>query len=173
MPTPVKEKAIAELHEKIGKAKSLLLTDFSGMNVEQMHELRTQLRKSSIEYKVVKNSLARISVEQLGMQEVVNFLDGPTAIALGMDDPLAPAKIITEYVKKNAKLKIKAYILEGKAYEGEQIEKIAKLPPREVLIAQLLGTMSAPISNVIFSLQNLLQKTVYVINEIKAKKEQQ
>ena len=115
--------------------------------------------------------MTKISVEQLGLTQILNYLDGPTAIAFGLDDPLAPTKIISEFAKKYNKPTIKAYLLDGQLFLGNQIDELAKLPDREVIIAQLLGTISAPISNLVSSLQNLLQQMVIVLNGIKEKKE--
>jgi len=173
MPKPEKVKKVEELVEMFGEAKSLLLTDYRGLNVEEITELRSQLRGSSVEYRVIKNTLAKISTEKLELEELKEYLDGPTAIAIGLDDPLASIKIITEYRKKKEKPEIKAYLLEGQVYGKDQVEELAKLPGKEALLAQLLGTMNAPISNLVFALNNLLQQMVYVLNGIKEHKEQQ
>ena len=116
MPKPEKVKKVEELVEMFGEAKSLLLTDYRGLNVEEITELRSQLRGSSVEYRVIKNTLAKISTEKLELEELKEYLDGPTAIAIGLDDPLASIKIITEYRKKKEKPEIKAYLLEGQVY---------------------------------------------------------
>lgn len=174
MPRPEKVNRVSELTEKIAESKSILLTDFTGLNVAEISELRNQLRESSIEYKVVKNTLTRLSVEQLGMKEILNYLDGPTAIAFGLDEPLAPVKIISEFAKKNNdKPMLKAYFLGGQLFQGAQIEELAKLPNQKVLLAQLVGTISAPMSNFVSLLRNLLQQMVIVINAIKEKKDQE
>ena len=173
MPKPEKEKIVSELKEKIDSANSILLTDFTGLNVEEISELRDQLRDSSIEYRIVKNTLTRISVEELGMNQILNYLDGPTAIAFGLDNPLSPAKIISEYAKKNKKPTVKAFFLDGQIYESSQVAEIAKTPDKKVLQSQLLGTISAPLSNFALSVGNLLQQLVFVLNAIKEKKEQQ
>lgn len=172
MPTPEKQRIVSELKEKIAEAKSILLTDFTGLNVEQMSKLRNQLRQSSVEYRIIKNTLARISVEQLKMTKILNYLDGPTAIAFGLDDPLAPIKVISEFAKKNNKPIMKAYILDDQVYQDAQINELAKLPNKVTLLAQLMATVNAPMSNLVSSLQNLLQKVVIALNAIKEKKEQ-
>ncbi len=172
MPKPEKVQKVEELKKKIGEANSVLLTDYKGLKVEEISELRNKLRESAVEYTVVKNTLAKISSEQLGLDQIAHYFDGPTAIALGKGDPLASIKIINEYFKKKEKPKIKAYLLDGQVYVGSQIIELANLPGKEILLAQLLGTISSPISNFVFSLQNLLQKMVFVLNAIKEKKEQ-
>ena len=173
MPRPDKVKAVEELKGKFTEAKSVLLTDFTGLNVEEISELRNKLRESSVEYRIVKNTLTKLSVEELGMKEIADFFEGPTAIAFGMDDPVASAKIISEFAKKSNKPQVKAYYLDGQLFQGEQINQLAKLPDKKVLLAQLVGTISAPVSSFVFLLQNLLQQTVYVLNAIKEKKEQE
>lgn len=173
MPTTEKTKTVTELTEKINKAKGILLTDFRGLNVTEISQLRQQLRQHDIEYRVVKNTLAKISVKQLGLTQIMDYFEGPTAIAISLDDPLAPAKIISEYLKKNNKPAIKACLLQGQVYTGDDLLELTKLPDKNVLIAQLLGTINSPISNFVYALQNILQKMVLVLNSIKEKKEQQ
>lgn len=173
MPRPDKIQKVTELTEKISEAKSILLTDYKGLNVEKISDLRSQLREASVEYTIVKNTLTKISVESLGYKELLEFLDGPTAIAFGLDDPIAPAKIISEFAKKNDKPQIKAYFLDGQLYKGAEVTELAQLPSQEILLGQLVGTISAPLSSFVYLLNNLLQKTVYVLNAIKEKKEQE
>jgi len=171
MPKPEKEKIVTELTENISAAKSILLTDFAGLNVEEISALRNQLRESSVQYKVVKNTLTRIAVERLGISQITNYLDGPTAIAIGTADPFAPIKIISEFIKKNNKSAIKAFYFDGQLYKGAEVDELAKLPGKEVLLAKLVGTIGAPLSNFVFVLKNVLQQLVTVVNEIKEKKE--
>lgn len=173
MPRPDKEQKVTEITEKISEAKSILLTDYKGLDVETISDLRSQLREASVEYKIVKNTLTKISVENLGYKELIEFLDGPTAIAFGLDDPIAPAKIIADFAKKNDRPQIKAYFLDGQLYKGKEVDELAKLPTQEVLLGQLVGTISAPLSNFVYLLNNLLQKTVFVLSAIKEKKEQE
>ncbi|MBN1155585.1 50S ribosomal protein L10 [candidate division KSB1 bacterium] len=173
MPKPEKIKAVEELTSKFKEAKSVLLTDFKGLNVEQISELRTRLRESSIEYKVVKNTLAKISVESLGISEIADYFEGPVAIAFGVDDPIVSIKLIKEFSKKTERPSIKAYLFDGQVFTGKEIDQLAELPGKDVLIAQLVGTIAAPLSNLVYSLNNLLQKTVFIINAIKEKKEQE
>jgi len=173
MPKPEKIEAVEKLTAKLKEAKSVLLTDFKGLNVEEISNLRAKLRESSVEYKVVKNTLAKITVENLGIEEISRYFEGTVAIALGEDDPIAPIKVIKEFNKKTDKPSLKAYYLDGQVFTGEEINQLANLPSKDMLIAQVVGTIGAPISNLVYSLNNLLQKTVFVINAIKEKKEQE
>jgi len=173
MAKPEKVQFVSELADKINEAKSILLTDFTGLNVEEISELRTQLRQSSVEYKVVKNTLAKLSVEQVGLTQLLEYLQSPTAMAFGMDDPLAPAKVISEYMKKKDKPTIKAFVFNGDVYKSDQVKELAKLPSQDILVAQLLGVISAPLTNFVSLLQNILQNLVIALNEIKKKKVEQ
>ncbi len=172
MAKPEKEQIVAELADKLKEAKSLLLTDFTGLNVEEISELRTQLREAEVEYHIVKNTLARLSVEQLGLTQLLEHITGPIAIAMSHNDPIAPAKVITEFSKKIDKPTLKAYFLDGDVYQGEQIKELAKLPSHEALMGQLVGTIASPLSGFVTALNNLLQQIVIVLNEIKNQKEQ-
>ncbi len=172
MARPEKEQIVAELADKIKDAKSLLLTDFTGLNVEEISDLRNQLREAEVEYRIVKNTLARLSLEQLGLTQLLEYFEGPVAVALSKNDPIAPAKVISEFAKKIEKPKLKAYYLDGDIFKGEQINELAKLPSQEVLMGQLVGTIAAPLSGFVTALQNLLQQMVVVLNEIKKQKEQ-
>ena len=173
MPSPEKVKNVAELTDKISEAKSILLTDYTGLNVEEISGLRNLLRESSVEYRIVKNTLTKISVENLGLNQIIDFLQGPTAIAFGLKDPISSVKIISEYYKKNNKPVIKACFFDGQLFESAQVEELAKLPGQEILRAKLLGTIGAPLSNFVFLMKNVLQQTVFVLNAIKEKKEQE
>jgi large subunit ribosomal protein L10 len=171
MAKPEKEKIVSELASKINNAKSLLLTDYKGLNVEEISDLRSKFRESSVEYHIVKNTLVKLSLEQLGIKQLVEFLEGPTAIAFGSDDPIAPAKVVTSFLKDKEKPTMKAYYLDGEVYKGKEIDEISKLPSQEVLLTQLVGTINAPLTGLVSVLNNFLQQLVVVLNEIKNQKE--
>jgi large subunit ribosomal protein L10 len=168
---PEKADSVETITKKFSAAKSIFLTDYSGLTVEAITELRRNMRKSKVEYLVVKNTLARISARNAGYEAMVPHLDGPTAVALGMDDPVAPAKIIADFVKGDReKPKIKACLLEGRLYEGAQAVELAKLPSRGELIAKLLGSMNAPLSGMAQVLGGILRNFAYVLNAVADKK---
>jgi len=173
MPKPEKIRVVEEIAEQLKQAKGIYFTDFTGLDVAQMTQLRSNFREAGVEYRVVKNSLTRLSVQKAGLDDVVDYLTGPTALALGISDSVAPARIVAEFARKHEKPKIKVGIVEGELVDGNSIESIIKIPPREVLLSQVVGAFSAPISGFIGTLNSLLQSLVGTLDAIRVKKEQQ
>ena len=171
MARPEKEAAVEEIAEILQKAKGVFLTDFEGLNVEMMEELRRKCREASVGYRVVKNTLARIAAKKVGWDELVNYLQGPSAIAYSFDDPSAPARVVSEFAKKAEKPKIKVSLFEGVFYGPEKIEEIASLPPKDVLLARIVGGFNAPIQGMASSLHNLLQKFIMTLDAVRNTKE--
>ncbi|MFQ5823454.1 MAG: 50S ribosomal protein L10 [bacterium] len=172
MPTPEKVAIVEEVTEQLKQAKSVFLTEFSGLNVEEINNLRKSFRGASVQYRVVKNTLARLSAKAAGCDELLEYLEGPTALAFGMEDPTAPAKVITEFAKETEKLKIKACLFEGVFVGTDQISEIANLPSREELLARLMRSLNAPISNLVLSLNGILRNFVYALEAVKKQKEE-
>lgn len=166
-----KEATVKRLVDKFSAARGVYLADFMGLNVEEISDLRNQLRQEAIELKVVKNTLARISAEQVGLDQLVDYLTGPTALAFCLADPIVGAKILTGYQKKNEKLKLKACVLDGQVYDQKRISDIAKLPPVNQIRGQAIGVMAAPLRNMVGLLTNVLQSMVNVLTQIKNKQE--
>lgn len=166
-----KADAVVKLSEKFASAKSIFLTDYSGLTVEAMTNLRRNFRKSSVEYLVGKNTLVRLAAEKAGYQSLVPYLEGPTALAFGMKDAGAPAKVILDFLKTNPKPAIKAIIFEGQFFDAKQTEQISKLPGREEVLAQLLGTLNAPLYGLVNSLQGIVRNFVYALQAVAEKKE--
>ncbi|MDQ7052237.1 MAG: 50S ribosomal protein L10 [candidate division KSB1 bacterium] len=174
-PRPEKVAQVTMLKEKFSAAKSAFLTDFTGLSVEEITELRRKLRERNSEYLVVKNTLARLSAKEAGVEDILPYLEGPIAIAFSYDDPAAPARVIAEFVKSHSKPnpKVKACLIEGDVLPGEEAEEIAKWPTREELIARLVGQLNAPIYGLVNALADVSRRLVYVLNAIKEKKEGQ
>lgn len=128
---------------------------------------------ASVQYRVVKNTLARLSAKSAGFEELLEYLEGPTAMAFGMNDPVAPAKVIDEFSKKTDKLKVKACLFEGVLFGAEDVSKIAALPSKQELLTKLAGVLNAPLSNLVFSLNGILSKLVFALNAIKDQKNEQ
>ncbi len=143
-----KQQIVANLTDKLGKACSGILVDYRGITVEEDTKLRANLRAESVEYSVVKNTLLRFAVEKSGYPELDQFLNGTTALALGYDDPIVPARLIGEFASKtkNKNFQVKAGFIEGKFIDAETIDRLSKLPSKNTLIATVLGTMNAPIA---------------------------
>ncbi len=166
----VKSQNVEEIKEKIGRAQALVLVDYRGLNVEQLTELRSQYRSANIDYKVYKNTMMRIAFKDLGLEDFNEFLKGPSAVAFGYDDPVAAAKITAEFAKTYSKLEIKAGIVDGKVIDVAEVNNLASLPPREVLVAQVLGGLNAPIQGFANVLQGTIRSLAIVLNAIAEEK---
>ena len=142
-----KQQIVATLAEQMKTACSGVLVDYKGITVENDTKLRAELRKNGIEYAVVKNTLTRFAANELGYSELDPLLNGTTALALGMEDPIVPAKHIVDFAKKNPKVfAVKGGFFEGKFMNAEEIEAISELGSKQGLLSTVLGTMNAPIA---------------------------
>jgi large subunit ribosomal protein L10 len=168
-----KQATVDELQSKLKRAKGFYLTDFTGLTVKKVTDLRNRLRKAGVEYVVVKNTLAERALEGLDVPEnVADFFKGPTAVAIGVDDAVAPAKVLVAFAKENDnKPSMKAAVVEHKAYTAEQVERLAKLPGREQLLSELAGAFEAPMAQLLFVLQAKLQETLGLLEALRAQKE--
>lgn len=170
MPTQVKEEFVQEITDKFEGASGIYFTDYLGLNVAQMNKLRSRFFEASVEYKVVKNRLTKISAKDAGYEDVDDLLSGPTAIAFAQDDPVAPAKIITEFRKENEQLELKGCIFEGEKIGLDRIEAIANLPSREQLLQKLMAGLQFPMRKLASTLASPMQKLVMVLAQIKEQK---
>ena len=154
-----KEEEVKALAEKIKDAKLVLLTDYRGINVTDATNLRKTLRGTNSEYKVIKNNITRRALKECGIDGLDEMLEGPTAVILGNEDYLAPAKAIYEFTKNNDFYKIKAGIVEGKVMTADEIVTLAKLPSKETLLSMLAGALLGNISKLAVALEQIkLQK---------------
>lgn len=170
MARPEKEAVVAELADDFSKAKSMVITDYLGLNVEEMTELRKKLREAGVEYKVVKNTLAKIAAEKAEVEDVDEYIVGPTAIAFGLDDVVSPAKILVNFAEDHEDLEIKAGTLNGGIIDEEKVESLAKIPSREELLAKAFAGMKAPITGFVNVLQGNVRGLVQALNQIKEQK---
>lgn len=166
----VKSANVEEIKEKIGKAQSIILVDYRGLDVAQLTELRGRYRKSGVDYKVYKNTMMRFAFKDLGLEDFNEYLKGPSAVAFSYDDPVSAAKVTAEFAKTNAKLEIKAGIVDGKVIDIEGVKSLAELPSKEVLIAQVLGGFNAPIQGFANVLQGTIRSLAIVLNAIAEEK---
>ncbi|HHX73587.1 MAG TPA: 50S ribosomal protein L10 [Firmicutes bacterium] len=165
-----KEKIVAEVKEDLGRAKAAIVTDYRGLNVEQITSLRRALRAEKVKYAVVKNTLAKRAAHDLGVTGLDTYLEGPTAIAYGFEDPVAPAKILTKFAKEFESLKLKGGLLEGAPMDIAMIKTLADLPSREVLLAKVAGAFAAPMTGFAGAAQALLRKFVGTLDAVREKK---
>ena len=155
-----KKQIVADLVETLKTAQAGVLVDYRGLTVEEDTNLRRKLREAGVEYKVVKNTLTRFAAKEVGLEGLDEPLNGPTSLAISKDDPVAPAKVIADFAKENECLKIKAGFLDGAVITLEEVDKLAKTPSRETLIANIMGSLNAPISNLVRTLQALVDNGV-------------
>lgn len=166
-----KDTVIDELRERLGTARSAVLTDFRGLSVAEITELRALCRKSAVEYKVVKNTLAKIAIKDTRLQGLTAYLEGPTAVAFSREDPMAPSRVLTAWGKSRPTFAIKGGVVEGRVVSPEEITALATLPPREVLLAQAAGAFNAPIQAVVNVLAGPIRMLAGVLGEICRRKE--
>ena len=153
-----KARLVSEVADKLRNCACTVLTDYRGLNVAQVTELRKQLREAGVEFRVVKNTMTRRATAETGLTELDAHLTGPTAIAFSKDDVVAPAKILTDFAKKNDALQLKAGVVEGKVVGVDQIKALASLPSREGLLSMLLSVLQAPIRNFALAVKAVAEK---------------
>lgn len=174
--TSAKQAVVAQLKEQLESAKGVVLTSYKGLTVAQDTELRRELREAGVSYHVVKNTMLRIAAKEAGIEGIEEHLEGTTAFAFSTEDAVAPAKVICGFIKKNKLedaevLTVKVGMVEGKVIGVDEVKALAALPSREELIAKLLGSMNAPISNTVSVLQGVIRNAVYVLDAIRSQKE--
>lgn len=143
-----KQSDIAELKEKFEKSKLVILTDYRGINVEDITKIRAELRKANCEYKVAKNTTLKFAAKEANYEGITELLEGPTAITFSYDEYVEPAKVLYNYAKNSEFYKIKGGIMDGKIISVDEVLKLAKLPSREMLLTQLATVLLANIRNV-------------------------
>ena len=165
--------AVAELTEKFGRARLAILTECVGLPVNEVTELRKQLRGAKAEYRIVKNTLAARAAEGTILAGLKVHLKGPTGVVIGYDDPVLPTKVLKDFIgseKREEKIRMTAGVLEGKILQPTELVAVAKLPKKEVLVAMLLSAMQGPIRGVVYTLNAVLSKFVRVIAAIQDKR---
>ncbi|MDY6787313.1 MAG: 50S ribosomal protein L10 [candidate division WOR-3 bacterium] len=168
-----KKKIVEEIAQKFEEAQGIYFTDFKGMNVAQVNEMRRAFDEQDVEYKVYKNSYISFAVKGTSMEENLGekFI-GNTSIALSYEDPVSPARVIKEISKKYKRPRIKSAFLEGRFFDEESIKKVADLPSRDVLLSQAVAGIQAPISSFVYTLGGILSNFVYTVEAVKNKKEE-
>lgn len=173
MPKKDKEQKVLELTEKMKAAKSVYLTDFTGLNVPQATELRKKLREASVEYRVAKNTLTKLAAKNAGYEMLADYLTGPTGLAFGITDSIIPAKILTEFAKEGNKPTVKIGVIDGRLVNPGEVKQLALLPSREVLLSRVLAGFQAPIAGFVGVLGGILQKLVGTVDAIAKQRESQ
>jgi large subunit ribosomal protein L10 len=154
----LKQPVVEEIKGYVATAKSIVLVDYRGLSVAQDTELRKKLRAAGVVYKVYKNTMLNFAFKGTEFEALANDLNGPSAVAFGMEDATAPARIFFESFKTMPKLEFKAGVVGGSYYDAKQLEIIATIPSREVLISRLLGSIQSPITNLARVLKQIAEK---------------
>ena len=170
---PEKAAKVAELKELLANSQAVVLVNYCGLTVSEDTELRKQMREAGVKYMVAKNTFTRIAAKEAGIEGLDGMLENNTALAFAAEDPVAPAKIAYEFSKKHEKLEIKGGLLNGAVIGTDEIKALADLPSREELLAKLVGSMQAPISDFVNVLHGTLRNFVYVLDAIRDKKEKE
>lgn len=168
-----KEAVVDSIKEKLEASQSVVLIDYRGLTVAEVTELRNQMREAGVEYQVLKNTMIKRAAEKAGIEGLDPILEGPTAVAFGINDPVAPATILTKFAKDTKKITIKGGVLAGNAIDVAAVENLAKLPSKEELIAKMLGSLNAPITGLVMVLSGVTSKFVRTLEAIRVQKEEQ
>jgi len=176
MPTQAKIDLVAALKERFSGADNIFVTDYQGLSVEQINKLRKELRDSGVKFVVAKNTLMRIAARDAGYDDVLPYLEGPTAVAFSNADPNVPAKILYDAYKqfdKISKPEVKAFYIDRKQFSAGDVERLAKLPPREVLLSHLVSAVESPIAGLVSTLEAVIRDLVGTVDAIVRAKEEE
>jgi large subunit ribosomal protein L10 len=165
-----KSRIIAEIRANLEKSPGVVLADYRGLTVAEDTDLRTKLREAGVKYQVLKNTMVKRAADEAGLEGLTTYLEGPTAVAFG-EDPVAPAKILSEFIKVNKKISIKAGIIEGKVIDADSVKALSDLPSREILLSMVLRGMQAPLTGMANVLQGPIRKLGYALEEVRKLKE--
>ena len=170
-----KEQSVLEIKEKLDKASSIYLTDFSGLTVAQTNDLRDELFNAKVDYKVFKNTLIKKALEQSEnsfsgqAEKLVEHLKGPTGVIFAYDDPVSPAKILKKFFDKIQKPKLKVALVENQAYDGKKLNDLAALPTKPEIISSIIGSLQSPISGIVGAINAVLRDLASIFEEVAKK----
>lgn len=171
MPTrQEKDKMLIELREKLEKSQSVVIIDYRGLNVAAMTKLRRRLKENGCELLVAKNTLTKIAAGTIELEGMDPYLEGPTAMAFGYEDPVAPAKVLAELAREFKTMQVKAGVLERRVIDNQGVKALADLPSREVLLSKVLGGMQSPMYGFAVTLNGLLRNFAYVLEAVRKQK---
>jgi len=165
-----KQEIVKNLKEKFLNSEGVFVTSFRGFTVAESNEIRKLIREKGGEFRVVKNTLIRLASQETPAQPINDYVEGPTALVIAYKDPVEIAKVLNKFIKEHPSLQLKGFVIQGKGFEASAIEELVKLPPKEVLLAQFLGTLQAPIANFIGVLSAIIRNFLYVLKAIEEKK---
>ncbi len=166
-----KEKMLEEITEELKQSELIVVTNYRGLNVKSINKLRGELRKEDCRYKITKNTMNRLACRKAGFEELESFFEGPVAIAYSSADPVAAAKVFKDFAKEYEALEIKGGMLSGQLLDPAAITALGEIPPREVLLAKVVGGFQAPISGLVGALHGNLRNLVYALDAVRQQKE--
>ncbi|MCL4538495.1 MAG: 50S ribosomal protein L10 [Bacteroidetes bacterium] len=165
-----KEQAVAEVAELMSNSTSLFFTDFVGMTVAESNELRREFQKNGVKYRVVKNTLIKKAMQTLSSDDKsYKYLVGQTGIAFGVEDPIAPAKVLKKFFDKIQKPSTKAFVVDKQVFEGKRLNEFALMPSKPEMIASILGSLQSPISGIAGSVSAVMRDLVSVLDAVEKK----
>jgi large subunit ribosomal protein L10 len=170
MPRPEKITAVEALASQFHGATSIVLADYTGLTVAQMTDFRTQCRAKNVECRVVKNRLAAIAAGQANLEALQGHLKGPTALVLGRESQVEPAKLVVDFAKNNEKLKVKGGVLDGQFITPERVVALSKVPSREELIAKMMGSINSPASGLVGTINGVVAALTRAIDAVAKQK---
>ena len=167
-----KNTKVEEIKESISKAKVAIVSDYRGLSVAEITNLRRRLQKEDGDYTVVKNTLAKLAIKDTPFEGLDEFLNGPSAIVLGFGDEVAPAKVILQYLKEAKKTnEVKGGVLDGKVLSANDIKTISNLPSKQELLAKIMGSLNSPAQGIANTLNGVARALVYAMEEVRKQKE--
>lgn len=162
-----KKQVVKEIKEKLDAAQSVVITEYRGLTVAQVTALRSKLKEAGVEFKVYKNTMVKLAADEAGITGLDTYLQGPTAWAFSMQDPVSAAKVLLNFSRTNDKLVIKGGIIESQAFEASRVKALADLPSREVLLSQVLGALQGPLVGMANVLQGPIRKFGYALEAVR------
>lgn len=167
-----KQQAVADVADKMQRAQCMVVVDYRGLTVDEVTKLRTEFRNAGVEYRVIKNNMLKRAADSLNMEGVDEYFLGPTAVAFGYEDPVAPAKIMVKFRKDTDKTQIKGGILDGRPIDEAEVVSLSKLPSKEELLAKMLGSLNAPITKFAMALSAVPRGLAVALGKVVEQKEQ-
>ena len=164
-----KERIVKELEDKFTNSASSVFTEFRGLNVQSMEDLRKRSREAKVEFLVIKNTLAKRAFEALNLKDVNKFFTGPTGVAFGWDDPIIPIKVLNEFAKSNPQLVLKGGVIEGTIVSEDKLKSLATLPSKEILLSQFLMSIQSPLNGLMNTLSGPMRGLLNCLKAIEQK----
>ncbi len=169
MPNAKNIKKVDELTEKLERAKGVYLTDYIGLNVQDITDLRREFYENDVEYLVTKNTLLKIAANNSNLNDLDSVLNGSTAVAFSYEDPTSPARVIKKFTKDNELPKVKGIVIDGELIDGSEFDRIANLPTKEESIAKFAALLQSPLLKLIWALKSPMSDMTNMLNNLKEK----